>query len=584
MSSFNIQNFDSPDDIITQRGKEYFTSGAITSLENVSEDEWVASVSGSEEYDVEVRLRKKTIEYTDCTCPYFAENDHCKHVVAVLYGIRERAFNKAEKKAPVSAKEKKGKKESAKVKTPFQELQMLADTADVKDLRDFIKTYAARNTNFTNSFLFHTRQVAVTMDATEEGYKELIRLAIKNSTDEGRYKYTDDSQLAKYLRPLIDKVKKYLSDKNYLEATFVIKALIEELSKLKSHSFSGDKSADIVLQCFGFLETIAVSDVSFMFKDDLFTYCMKHYEEGTFDNTIFEHQFNSLVLVLATDNRKREQLLQTVNAKITKLTPKLPGNIAFDILSDRLEYLNIKIDLLQQLKRNDEARQLIKDNIHYHDEMRIKAIDHAIKEQEYNYAKKLASDRLGDRSNNFGYRSNSTTWNSYLMKIAQAQNDAKEVVRLGLSIFLETADIAYYLAAKKQSATEQWRTEVGMFIPKAKLSHNALNLLHKIYKEENMLDELFDLLKKRVNIYLLQAFSTTLLPKYRKEILLMYKSELNNLSRQSQNSSYNLIRDHLKHLVAIGASETAKELISDYRVRYKNRPAMMERLDQVKFN
>ena len=99
-----------------------------------------------------------------------------------------------------------------------------------------------------------------------------------------------------------------------------------------------------------------------------------------------------------------------------------------------------------------------------------------------------------------------------------------------------------------------------------------------------MLDELFDLLKKRVNIYLLQAFSTTLLPKYRKEILLMYKSELNNLSRQSQNSSYNLIRDHLKHLVAIGASETAKELISDYRVRYKNRPAMMERLDQVKFN
>jgi hypothetical protein len=578
--SYTIRNFDKSDDAITQRGRELFASGAVASLEDAGDGEWIATVSDTEDYDVEIELKKKTIEFTDCTCHYFSENDDCKHVAAVLYAIRERAFpekTKATDKAP-----KKEKKESNKPKSPLQQLQAIAESADPKDLREFIKNYAVRNMDFTNSFLYHIRQVAVNQEASEEGYKELVRLAVKNSTDQGRHKYADDSQLVKYIKPLIDKVKKHLSDKNYLEATFIIKAVIEELSELKAYSFSGDKSADIVIQCFGFLEAIGVSDVSFMFKDDLFTYTIGLVQAGTVDDTIFEHKLNGLLVVLATDNRKREQLLEIVNAKITKLSPKVPGNLAYRMLSDRLEYLNIKIDLLQQLRRNDEALQLIKDNIHHHDEMRIKAIDQAIKEQEYNYAKKLINDRLGDRSNNIGYRNNSVTWQSYLLQIAQLQNDNKEVVRLGLLIFLETAEVPYYLAAKKHATPEQWKIEIAAFIPKAKLSYNSLNLLHKIYSEENMLDELFDLLKKRLNIYLLQAFSATLLPKYRKEVLALYKSEMNKLAQQPQNSNYNLIREQLKHLIAIGAPETAAELISEYRIRYKNRPAMMERLDKVK--
>jgi len=576
--SFTIQNFDSPEDIITQRGKEYFESGNVTSLEEVEKGEWVATVYGSTVYNVEIELAAKKIKLTDCNCPYFEGNDHCKHVAAVLYAIRERTT----KPAKGSTTEKDKKLKETKVKTPFQELQSLADIADVKDLRDFIKAYAARNTDFTNSFLFYTKQVAVTQEATEEGYKDLIKLAIRNTSDQSRYRYTDDSQLAKYLKPLVDKAKKQLSEKNYLEATFIIKALIEELSAMKINSFSGDKTEGIVIQCFDFLDAIAASDVSFMFKDDLYEYGMGHSRKATFDDTIFELRFYSSLLSMAMDNRKREQFLQIINEKITKLTPKLPGNIPYNILSDRLEYLNLKIDILQQLKRNEEALQLIKDNVHYHDEMRAKAIDHAINEQEYNYAKKLINDKLADKSNN--YRMQKSYWQAYLLRIAQVQKDTKEVVRLGLGVFLETADIEYYLVAKKQLPPEQWKTEVSSFISKAKLSYNSISLLYKIYTAENMLGELLDLLKKRLNIHLLQSFSAALLPKYRKEVLSLYKSELNKQATQSYNSSYNLIRHHLEHLIAIGAPETAREIIAEYRIRYKNRPAMMERLDKVKFD
>ena len=105
--SLTIQNFDSPEDIITQRGKEYFDAGNVTSLEEVDKGEWVATVYGSIVYDVEVDLASKKIEFTDCTCAYFEENERCKHVAAVLYAIRERKTKPTKKAA--KEKDKKPK-------------------------------------------------------------------------------------------------------------------------------------------------------------------------------------------------------------------------------------------------------------------------------------------------------------------------------------------------------------------------------------------------------------------------------------------------------------------------------------------
>jgi len=59
---------------------------------------------------------------------------------------------------------------------------VLADIADVKDLRDFIKI-RCRNTRFTNSFI-HTRQVAVSIEATEDDIRT-GQAGYQNSTIRG---------------------------------------------------------------------------------------------------------------------------------------------------------------------------------------------------------------------------------------------------------------------------------------------------------------------------------------------------------------------------------------------------------------
>lgn len=73
---------------IVNRGFRYFENEAIAEIEQVEKGEFCATVTGSEDYAVFVKIDKDlTIESHSCDCPY-DWGTVCKHEVAVLYFIR----------------------------------------------------------------------------------------------------------------------------------------------------------------------------------------------------------------------------------------------------------------------------------------------------------------------------------------------------------------------------------------------------------------------------------------------------------------------------------------------------------------
>ncbi len=72
---------------ILKRAKAYHAHGHILYLELIDEHEWVAEVEGTEIYHTYIKIDGKYAEYR-CNCPY-DWGEICKHVVAVLYEIRE---------------------------------------------------------------------------------------------------------------------------------------------------------------------------------------------------------------------------------------------------------------------------------------------------------------------------------------------------------------------------------------------------------------------------------------------------------------------------------------------------------------
>lgn len=81
--------------VIVQRGRGYYNNGSVISIEETDDNTWTAEVEGTQLYTVEVTLKNKTITDYSCDCPY--DGGTCKHVVAVLFTLRDELGDKKKK-------------------------------------------------------------------------------------------------------------------------------------------------------------------------------------------------------------------------------------------------------------------------------------------------------------------------------------------------------------------------------------------------------------------------------------------------------------------------------------------------------
>jgi SNF2 family DNA or RNA helicase len=90
--AFTIHNFEKfVDRDILVRGKNYFESGHVNNLKKTNEGAWTAYIEGDDFEDFATRIGIKDeeeIKTWNCTCPY--DGYVCKHVVALMYAVRER--------------------------------------------------------------------------------------------------------------------------------------------------------------------------------------------------------------------------------------------------------------------------------------------------------------------------------------------------------------------------------------------------------------------------------------------------------------------------------------------------------------
>jgi uncharacterized Zn finger protein len=71
--------------LIAERGSAYFDSHSVQDLQQTP-DGWTATIEGNETYHVRLEGHDEITQW-HCTCP-FEHGPVCKHVVAVLYAVR----------------------------------------------------------------------------------------------------------------------------------------------------------------------------------------------------------------------------------------------------------------------------------------------------------------------------------------------------------------------------------------------------------------------------------------------------------------------------------------------------------------
>ena len=72
---------------ILARGKKYYEERKVRCIQRCG-NTYIASVEGTEDYEVEISFAEEKIEQMRCNCPYAPENN-CKHMAAVLFSLED---------------------------------------------------------------------------------------------------------------------------------------------------------------------------------------------------------------------------------------------------------------------------------------------------------------------------------------------------------------------------------------------------------------------------------------------------------------------------------------------------------------
>lgn len=562
---------------ILQRGKAYYEDGHVESFEEVENGAWIATVIGSEDYFVEIEFSKRgTVKDYQCDCPY--DGDLCKHVVAVLYAIRDEQTIKLNEKQKTSKKRK--------TKLSFQGLLKKIST---DELKAFILHYSKKSNTFKSDFELFFAEKDENFDI-EKQVRDQIRKTIRTYSKHQFIDYGSSGKLARELDKILMQGQYYLSKKNLMDASTLSMVYIKEVMPTITYaddsngSLGGAIDSGITL-----LSDIAVQAPTVL-KEKIATYLNKELQQDLyFDYGNFGYDMTDLYAQLCLDVGKIDDFLHFADLAINKAR------------LDRYDYRSsffteLKASILQKANRTDEAQQLMEQQIHLPKVRKI-LVEKAIENERFEEAKKLLAEgiRLAEEAQHPG---TVRDWEETLLRIAETEKDITMVRFFSEKFaFGRSFSSSYYRQWKNTYPTKEWPAIVEKKIlaiqqnfPKDKQrmqwgnDYRALYELGPIYVEEQMFDRLLDLVKRQNNLDTILNYHSYLCNLYPDELMKLYEPLLDQHAESSNDRNayrrFFTVVLSLYHDIPSGRERLNAQMLR-WKMVYRHRPAMMDELNKI---
>ena len=179
------------------------------------------------------------------------------------------------------------------------------------------------------------------------------------------------------------------------------------------------------------------------------------------------------------------------------------------------------------------------------------------------------------------YRGQVLEYNQKKKEIYRLQGNKSAYIEQLWKLVLEQSagDLDIYKELKAQYSEKEWLIKREELFKK--LSANAH--IDRLYKEEKLYDRLLAYVLKSSGLYAVQSYENVLKKEYPKQILSKYQGEVNKMASCTGN------RKHYADLVALlrrmkrikGGSEIVETIVEEWKIKYRNRPAMMDELSKL---
>jgi len=543
----NINNFDQHfNQVILQRGYQYYMAGNIVDVAQINESNWQAEVEGTQLYVVDITIDAyKKITYMDCDCPY--ERD-CKHIAATLYAIREEMHNPPSKKIP---------------------LKQLLQGQTKEQLIDMIIGVGKNHPAFLQEIEFQVTPIENELAVAEK----LILHHIKMAKDPRKrfigWNKTAEAMEGIYLTQ--ERIQSYIDNEEYLIAVQLATLCFRHA--FEAMEYSDDSSGDIG----GAVEdSVALIDQVISRGVDFWT---QHEREEVFSMIRLE----AMNPDLDGWTDWRMGLLHTciplcADDGIEKKFQALLQSLAENGDSWSAQYVNKEIKELQfkilTLKHSDEAiEQFLQQNLE-DDNIRERLILAAIQKRDYEKVLELTTDGL---QHDAKHRGIVTKWRNYAFEAHKSLGHKEEMRKLAKQLLIG-GDMSYLAELKQLYTEQQWLLEREQLLDDVKQTNG--HIYAGLIVEELQTLRILAYCKESPNR--IEHYYPYIKEHYYEDVCALFIDFINSKAFNAiDRKRYQDVCRSIQTMRKAGYKIEANHLIADLLQSYAKRPAFVDELRKI---
>lgn len=566
---------------ILERGYDYYCDGAVENIE-IGRDDIRADVVGTEDYEVEISLNDGKVTDMYCSCPYAAGGNNCKHMAAVLYEWTADIMDEDEPED--TDNEDMDNDADAESMDLFKPAVTVCDykkkSAAVEKLvtsaeRDIVQAFLVSVLAEDKKLLLRFRNMVnkcATNEDVEDYFEQIDEIADRYLGRDHFINYYQAYDFMLELEEIIDKdVRRMIDNGSHISAFHVMNHIFVLLGNVDMDDSGGETSmlAEQIYQLW--LELL--TKVNAQDKRKMFIWFTTHMDSSVID--YLEEYIEQIIMEEFKEPEYEQDKLSFMEKMIEKAEKKDSGwSRDYAVGKWTVTYLKT---LEKKNAPEDQLEEICK-KYWNNSGVRRYYIDRYFEKKEYDRVLQVLDESIElDKA----YRGQVLEYNQKKKEIYRLQGNKSAYIEQLWKLVLEQSagDLDIYKELKAQYSEKEWLIKREELFKK--LPANAH--IDRLYKEEKLYDRLLAYVLKSSGLYAVQSYENVLKKEYPKQILSKYQGEVNKMASCTGN------RKHYADLVALlqrmkrikGGSEIVETIVEEWKIKYRNRPAMMDELSKL---
>ncbi len=453
------------------------------------------------------------------------------------------------------------------------DVEHLLGTLSHDALKDFVRGICAANRDIRQVFI--SSYINLVMPVSTETYLLQIDELLNVCSDKyGFVAWNRCGELGDGLRKIVDEAQKAAEGKDWQGAFCRVKAIIERAETLMD---SCDDSSGEVGGCIedtlDFLLDLSQQLLPESFRKELFAYCIDCFSRNILDGWYWNWYFAECTVNLSKDKSECDKLIPLLD-RVKK--------------SDEYQYrhaLDIRLQMIGKWGMKEETTRFMQTHLDNPD-FRKSLICQAMDANDYEKVIQLTNDGITHDEKEWPGLAND--WRDYQLQAYMEMNDTENIVKMARYFLMEHChryhpSEYYYKLLKENVPADKWQDTIRNILNELKSKKFLDNsLIMRLYEWEEDWQNLFDCLKGCATLSQMESAEPLLAKRYGDEFFNLYADLLrayvkNNMGR----TYYQEACRYLRRMKKLGAKEVMENLITEFRIKYRNRRALLEELSRV---